>query len=145
MLRNTSAAEMISFSSEVYRVLIVEDQDSICKALRRLLGEQAIFQLCGEAKNGYEAVERVVELKPEIVVMDISMPGLDGLEATRRIHRLLPEVEILIFTQYESLQAAQAAKDAGARGFLCKSDAAHQLLSALTAVCQHKPFFPHSP
>jgi len=101
-----------------------------------------MFQLCGEARNGYEALERASQLKPEIIVMDVSMPGLDGLEATRRIHKILPDIEVLIFTQHDSLQVVQAAKEAGARGCLAKSDAAQYLFPALRSLCRHQPFFP---
>ena len=144
MPMNTPAPGLMGLTPNTYRVLIVDDQDAICKALRRLFGEQVVFEPCGEARNGYEAVERAVQLKPEIIVMDISMPGLDGLEATRRIHKALPEVEVLIFTEHETIQAAQTAREAGARGCLCKSDAAHHLFPALHTTCRHQPFFPGS-
>ncbi len=128
----------------IHRVLIVDDQDAICKALKHLLEEQKTFQLCGEANNGCEAVRMAIDLKPEIIVMDISMPVMDGLEATRQIHRLLPEIEILIFTQHDPLQAVKAAKDAGAQGCLCKSEASLHLVPALQCLCIHQPYFPAS-
>src|SRR4051812_5804589 len=104
---------------------------------------QKIFRICGEAQDGLVAVEKAHELQPQVIVMDINMPGIDGLEATRRIHKALPNVEILIFTQHELLQVAQAAEDAGARGCLSKSEAAHQLVPALATISQHQPFFPN--
>jgi len=75
-------------------------------------------------------------------VMDINMPNLDGLEATRRIRNELSDVEVLIFTQYELLQASQAAENAGARGCVSKSEAARELVPALKTVCEHRPYFP---
>ncbi len=128
--------------SKTPRILIVDDQASIRKALRSLLSREPIFQLCGEAENGNEAVEKALELAPQIILMDISMPGLDGLEATRRILRALPSTEILVFTQHEPLQAARAAKAAGALGCLSKSDAGRDLITALKTVSEHRPFFP---
>lgn len=128
--------------SHAPRVLIVDDQESICKALRHLLSTKTNFQLCGEAHNGYEAVQKAVELEPEVILMDISMPGLDGLEATRRIVKTHPNIEVLIFTQHETFQAAKAARDAGARGCLSKMDAASHLVAALETVRRHRPFFP---
>jgi DNA-binding NarL/FixJ family response regulator len=125
------------------RVLIVDDQEFMRRALRRLLEMQKIFRICGEAQDGLVAVEKAHELQPQVIVMDINMPGIDGLEATRRIHKALPNVEILIFTQHELLQVAQAAEDAGARGCLSKSEAAHQLVPALATISQHQPFFPN--
>lgn len=123
-------------------ILIVDDQEFMRTALRRLLETQPFFKLCGEACNGYEAVQKAMQLKPEAIVMDINMPGLDGLEATRRIRKALPNTEILIFTQHELLQVARAAEDAGARGCVSKLNAAKQLVPALETVCQHKPYFP---
>jgi len=128
--------------SNIQRVLIVDDQECIRKALRGLLSTEPFFQLCGEANDGYEAVQKAIELDPQVILMDISMPGLDGLEATRRIRKAHPGIEILIFTQHETTQATRAAKEAGARGCLAKSDAGHDLVVALRTVCQHRPFFP---
>jgi DNA-binding NarL/FixJ family response regulator len=131
-----------TFSPENIRVLIVDDQDYMRKALRRLLEVQPSFNVCGEACDGVEAVEKAMELKPQVVVMDIHMPNLDGLEATRRILRKQSDIEILIFTQYELSQASQAAENAGARGCVSKSEAAHQLVPAVRSVCEHRPYFP---
>jgi DNA-binding NarL/FixJ family response regulator len=131
--------------SEVARVLVVDDQPSIRKALRNLLETQGAFQMCGEAKDGFEALQKVQELDPEIILMDISMPGLDGLEATRRILKAHPNAQVLIITQFQSAQAVQAARNAGARGYLAKSEAGHHLIQALTTIGQHQPFFPSSP
>ena len=134
--------ETTALKPEVARVLVVDDQASIRKALRSLLETQAAFQLCGEATDGYEALQKVQELDPEIILMDISMPGLDGLEATRRILKAHPSAEVLIITQFQSAQAVQAARNAGARGYLAKSEAGHHLMQALTTVSRHEPFFP---
>jgi DNA-binding NarL/FixJ family response regulator len=137
-----SAAGLKSFPSESICVLIVDDQRIMRTALRRLLEVQPSFKVCGEAHDGQEAVQKAIELKPEVIVMDINMPGMDGLEATRQIHKAIPNTEILIFTQHELLQVAQAAEDAGARGCVSKSDAARQLVPALRAISEHKPYFP---
>ena len=137
-----SPPELQAFSSERIGVLIVDDQGFMRTALRRLLEVQPSFKVCGEAQNGLEAVQKAMELKPQAIVMDINMPGMDGLEATRRIHKLLPGTEILIFTQHELWQAAQAAENAGARGCVSKSEAAHQLVPALRCVSQHQRYFP---
>jgi DNA-binding NarL/FixJ family response regulator len=127
--------------TEVLRIMIVDDQEPVRRALRGLLKTQPTFDLCGEAQDGMEAVEKASELRPQVVLMDVSMPRLDGLEATRQILKALPDTEVLILTQHDSEQAARAAKDAGARGYLSKSDARY-LISAVETVSRHIPFFP---
>ena len=131
-----------TFPPENVRVLIVDDQHFMRTALRRLLEVQPFLNVCGEAHNGYEAVEKAIELKPQVIVMDIHMPGMDGLEATRRIHKTIPDTEVVIFTQYEFPQASKAAEDAGALGCVSKSEAAHDLVPAITTVSQHQRYFP---
>ena len=133
---------LMALEPNIHRVLIVDDQESIRTALRSLLSGERSFQLCGEARDGQEALRMALELDPEVVLMDISMPGMDGLEATRRILKALPGTEILIVTHHELVPAARAAREAGARGCLAKAEAAHDLIPALTAVCEHRPYFP---
>jgi DNA-binding NarL/FixJ family response regulator len=142
LAQNSVPGKTFSSVSENIRVLIVDDQDFMRKALRRLLDIQPSFKVCGEACDGFEAVQKAMELRPQVIVMDINMPNLDGLEATRRIRKELSDVEVLIFTQYELLQASQAAEDAGARGCVSKSEAVHQLVPALRTVSAHRPYFP---
>jgi len=141
-MRAQNSSGMKAFQTRTIRVLIVDDQEFIRKALRRLLEIQPSFNVCGEARDGIEAVQKAFELKPQVIVMDINMPNLDGLEATRRIRNELSDVEVLIFTQYELLQASQAAENAGARGCVSKSEAARELVPALKTVCEHRPYFP---
>jgi len=146
MPSQNSTTGLKNFPSESVRVLVVDDQEFMRSALRRLLSAQPFFKLCGEANDGYEAVEKAMELKPQAIVMDINMPGMDGLEATRRIHKAIPDTEILIFTQHELLQVAQAAEDAGARGCVSKSEATQQLVPALRTISEHQRYFPvHKP
>jgi DNA-binding NarL/FixJ family response regulator len=131
----------IAMAAETLRIMIVDDQEPVRRALRGLLKTQSSFELCGEAQDGMEAVDKARELKPQVVLMDVSMPRLDGLEATRQILKALPDTEVLILTQHDSEQAARAAKEAGARGYLSKSDARY-LISAVETVSRHIPFFP---
>lgn len=140
-MRIAGFASIMTDDTQGLRILIVDDQEPVRRALRGLLRTQARFELCGEAKDGLEAVEKAGELRPQVIVMDVSMPRLDGLEATRQIRKALPEIEILILTQHDSTQAVNAAKEAGARGYLSKSDARY-LISAVDTVSRHIPFFP---
>jgi len=105
-----------------------------------LIESQPGWQICGEAVNGLDAVAKATKLKPDVVVMDIAMPELNGLEATRQIAAALPEIEILILTMDDSEEMARQVLRAGAHGFVFKSDADASLISAIEALRQHKPF-----
>ncbi len=125
----------------IRRVLVADDSQPLRVAVRRLLADIPNWEICGEAANGREAVEKALELRPDVILMDIGMPELDGLEATRKVLQQL-EVEVLVFTQYDSQQAGQEALSAGARGYLPKSRAS-DLLQALETVAQHQNYFGH--
>lgn len=123
------------------RVLIADDHEVVRKGLRSLLESEPGLEVVGEASNGREAVEAAVAAKPDVVVLDIGMPELNGLEATRRIVKAAPRTEVLILTVYESEEVIREVLRAGARGYVLKSDAGRLLLSAVEAVSAHKPFF----
>ena len=123
------------------RILIVDDHEMIRHGLRALLKNRADWTVCGEATTGREAVAEAVRLKPDVIVLDFILPGLNGLEATRQIHQALPLAEVLVFTMHNSEQLARKMVAAGARGFVLKSDPAKVLLAAVDALRQHKPCF----
>ena len=123
------------------RILIADDHAVIREALRGLISQHSDWQLCGEARNGREAVELAKSLRPDVVVLDLSMPELNGLEATRQIRKLLPKAEVLAFTMHETEDLVSQVIAAGARGYLLKSDAMAHLAHAIEALAQHKPFF----
>jgi DNA-binding NarL/FixJ family response regulator len=122
------------------KILVVDDEKVIRTALSALLKTRGDWKVIGEASDGQEAITKAKELRPDVIIMDLSMPQMDGLKATREIHREMPEAEVLIFTQHDTLQLVREAKEAGARGYLLKSDA-QSLVSAVESVGQHKPFF----
>jgi DNA-binding NarL/FixJ family response regulator len=123
------------------RILVVDDHDIIRRGLRHLLTARQGWEVCGEAKTGREAIALAEQMKPEIVVMDISMPELNGLEAARRIHALLPKTAILILTLHFSDQLVRDIVEAGARAYILKSDADRDLISAVEALANHQTFF----
>ena len=123
------------------RILIVDDHDVVRRGLHAQLSRHEHWTICGEARNGREAVRLALQLKPDLVVMDLSMPELNGLEATRQIRRQLSRTEILIFTAHDSDELIREALSAGARGYLLKSDAECHLIDAVATLAHHKPYF----
>jgi DNA-binding NarL/FixJ family response regulator len=122
------------------RILVADDHPVVRHGLRTLLGARPDWEIVDEAEDGLDAVEKADRLKPDVVVLDVSMPRMDGLEACRRIRKNLPKAEVLMVTQHDSPQMMREAASAGARGYVVKSDAARDLLAAVEAVSQHKPF-----
>ncbi len=122
------------------RILLVDDHEIIRKGLKSILEARKDWEIVGEATTGREAVKKVEELKPDVVVLDISMPELNGLEAVRQIVRIAPRTEVLVLTMHESEELVREVLEAGARGYLLKSDAARQLISAIETLRFHRPY-----
>lgn len=127
------------------RILVVDDHEVVRRGLRALLEAHPGWKVVGEAVNGRDAVEMVKQLKPDVTVMDISMPEMNGLEATRRILETTPQTEVLIFSMHKSDQMVREAMRAGARGYVLKSDASNGLVTAVEALSRHEPFFSSGP
>jgi DNA-binding NarL/FixJ family response regulator len=123
------------------RILVADDHEVVRRGMRVLLGSHPDWEVVGEAANGREAVELAIALAPDVVVLDVTMPELNGLEATRRIRAAVPRAEVLVLTVHESEQVVREVLDAGARAYVLKSDAGHDLVAAVEALCQHRPFF----
>ena len=123
------------------RILLADDHELLRQGLRTLIEIQSGWQVCGEATTGREAVAKARELKPDIVVMDFTMPELNGMEATRQIHAALPRTQVLILTMHESEELVREVLAAGARGYVLKSDAGRVLVDALKALADQKPYF----
>ena len=123
------------------RILLADDHDIVRRGLRELLEEQPGWEVCGEACTGREALEQAVRLRPQVVVLDLMMPELNGLEAARQIRKALPATEVLVFTMHDSEELVHEILSAGARGYVLKSDAARHLVSAVEALSRRQPFF----
>ena len=123
------------------RVLVADDHEIVRKGLRSILEEQPGWEIAGEACDGRQVVEKAKALKPDVSVVDVSMPGLNGLEATRQMLKNNPESKVLILTMHESDPLIREVLDAGARGYLLKSDASRDLVTAVEAIRLNKTYF----
>jgi DNA-binding NarL/FixJ family response regulator len=124
------------------RVLIVDDHEVVRHGIRALLEAEEGFVVCGEAATGREAVEKARRLQPDVAIVDVSMPELNGFEATRRIRHEAPSCEVVVYTIHDTEQVMREALEAGARGYVLKADAARNLVMAVESLGAHKPFFP---
>jgi DNA-binding NarL/FixJ family response regulator len=129
--------------SEPIRVLVVDDHPVVRTGVRGMLASQAEFDVVGEAANGEEAVSLAVATRPQVVVMDLSMPVMDGVEATRRIVEEHPDVEVLVLTSFSDQQRVMEALDAGASGYVLKDTEPADLLTAIRSTARgHSPLDP---
>lgn len=123
------------------RILVADDHDIIRRGLRQLLAGHPGWEVCGEAKTGREAVNLTDQLKPDIAVLDISMPDLNGLEAARQITKTSPKTAVLILTMHFTDQLVRDVIESGARGYILKSDADKDLVSAVEAISNKRTYF----
>jgi len=122
------------------RVLLVDDHPVVRQGLRTLLESRSELEVVGEASDGIEAVEKVMSLQPDVVVLDVTMPRMNGIEACRIIQQKSPGPEVLFVTQHDSPQMMKEAMTAGARGYVVKSNLARDLIEAVETVSQHREF-----
>lgn len=123
------------------RIMVADDHEVVRRGLRSLLETQPNWQVCAEAADGRDVVKKAGELKPDVIILDIAMPNLNGLEATRQLLKMDPGARVLILTLHDSEQVIRDVLSAGARGFLLKTDAARDLVSAVDALRQDKTYF----
>jgi two-component system response regulator NreC len=124
------------------RILIVDDHEALRAGVRSVL-EARDIEVCGEAADGQEALAKALQLRPDLVILDITMPVLDGFSAAREIHKRLPNVGILLLSMHESASMVNVAKSSGARGYVAKSEGIARILNAVDAISHNKTFFPH--
>jgi DNA-binding NarL/FixJ family response regulator len=128
------------------RILIADDHEIVLEGIRTLLGRaRREWEVCGEARNGKEAVEMVKSLKPDIAVLDVTMPGMSGLEAASEIAKTRSGCKVLIFTMHESERLGVEVQNAGAQGYVLKSQAARDLVRAIDALMAGDTFYGAAP
>ena len=124
------------------RILIVDDHEALRAGVRSVLESRGL-EVCGEASDGQEALAKALQLRPDLIILDITMPVLDGFTAAREIHKLLPGVGILLLSMHESASMVNVAKSSGARGYVAKSEGIARILKAVDAIAHNKTFFPN--
>jgi DNA-binding NarL/FixJ family response regulator len=124
------------------RILVVDDKAYIRDWVREFLAHESEWQVCGEAADGYQAVEQAAVLQPHLIILDVSMPEMNGFDAARRILKTSPHILILILSLNDDRMCAEGAKECGAKGFVVKSEAATILIPAISAVLRGELHFP---
>ena len=123
------------------RILIADDHEVMREGVRAVVERQQDWQVCGIATTGREAIAQTIELEPDIVIMDMTMPELNGLDAAIQIKRRLPRIEILMFTGHVREELIRSAFEAGVKSFINKGETHTHLIDAIKSLSQHKPFF----
>jgi DNA-binding NarL/FixJ family response regulator len=124
------------------RVLIVDDHEALRAGVRAVLESRGI-EVCGEATNGQEALTKALQFRPDLVILDITMPVLDGFSAAREITKRFPGIGILLLSMHESASMVNIAKSSGARGYVAKSEGIARILKAVDAIAHNETFFPN--
>jgi DNA-binding NarL/FixJ family response regulator len=135
------AAATATSPTRTYRILVVDDHPIVRRGLRSLIESQSGLEVCAEAANGVEAMQHVIKNRPDLVVLDLTMPEKNGLEVARLIREESPSTNVLILTMHFSEEVAREVLRCGARGYILKSDADVELLTAIRHIRQNKPFF----
>jgi DNA-binding NarL/FixJ family response regulator len=131
----------VNRAGRLVRILVADDHSIVRRGVRALLQTKPGWAVCGEAVSGSDAIFKAKRLKPDVVVMDISMPEINGLEATRQIHRELPDTGVIILSMHETYQTVREVVDAGAQGYVLKSDLDLGLITAIENLLRGGTFF----
>ncbi|MBV9994329.1 MAG: response regulator transcription factor [Caulobacteraceae bacterium] len=123
------------------RILIADDHEIVRKGVREVIQAHPSWQVCGEASDGQQALDLAIKEKPDIIVLDVALPQLNGVALTRRLHRECPNTRVLLFTMHDDDETISTGLAAGARGFVLKSDSESHLEAAISALGANRPYF----
>jgi DNA-binding NarL/FixJ family response regulator len=138
---NTSAVGTQSAGTQVLCILLVDDHDHVCQGLRSMLGSQPSRTICGEAATGLGSIDPAEQLQPDVVVIDIHLPRMEGSQVAQEIPTATLQVKVVVLTVDETREVVQAAKEVGARGIVMKSGSVRDLVTAVGAFAGHEPFY----
>ncbi len=124
------------------RILVADDHEAVRKGVCAILSAGEDLEICGEAENGKQAIEKAHDLRPDLIILDITMPVLSGFEAARELRKTMPQVPILILSMHESNQLIEEAKKLGVQGYVTKTQVGGTLLQAVAALLRKDTFFP---
>jgi len=127
--------------AQTTKIVIADDHEIVRQGVKNLVANESDMEICGEATIGRDAVDLVAKLKPDVAILDISMPGLNGIEAARQILKAQPKTKILMFTMHDAEQLVHEVFQAGAHGYLLKSDAGRHLIAAIRTVASGSHYF----
>jgi len=123
------------------QILVADDHEVVRAGVQALIEHERGWEVCAIAVNGQQAVDTAKRLKPEVIVLDLTMPELNGLDALRQIKRALPNTEVMVFSAYHSEEVIEQVFEAGAKSYIQKSEAGRHLVAAIKSLAEHKPFF----
>ena len=124
------------------RILVADDHETVHKGVCAILSSRLDLEVCGEAANGKEAIEKAKTLRPDLIILDVTMPVMNGFDAARELTKILPEIPILMLSMHESIQLVEEAKRIGVKGYVAKNQATDTLLQAVHALLGKAIFYP---
>ncbi len=127
------------------RILIADDQQDVREGIRSLLEAHPQFEVCAEAADGGEAVERTLQFAPDLVILDISMPVMNGMDAAKMIRQVSPDTPILMVSVHSIRELIEEARKIGVQGYVAKAEVGEILVEAIDAILRHQRFFPSEP
>ena len=132
-------------ASALIRILIADDHDAVRRGVRSVLLSRADIEICAEVANGRDAIEQALQCRPDVIILDLTMPVMGGFTAAIELRQLLPETPILFYSMHEGGHLVKEAKRIGVHGFVSKSNISEALLQAIDALLDNKTFFPDAP